>query len=635
MTASFDEDNLEELKKFLNEANESYVKNHEALSKQKALVAELAKQYQAASMLEKQLERERQTFDFNRRDLEKRVASAQRIAEAKAEKTRLESLFAEEAAKLDALTASAHWREFALDHQIDGGKRLAVAKCGILGDKRGLGKTLTSLIWCDMVQAKKVLVIAPNDVVSQFEEEIRTWAPARTVFPLRGLSKSERNFVYPMLKTMDEFIVTLNYEAWRRDKSIIDDLLLADIDTIICDEAHRIKASDKVTARGVFQLRYRPNKCLSCGHIANHAGPWQKGAALIDERAFSVKNIMPVCAKCESALLTNTVENVLMMTGTPILNKPQELFSMLYMVNRDLFPSEKKFLDDYCWMGANNRWTFNHGGLERLTKFMSSFFVQRTREEAGIELPPPAIHEYLLEKDKVKYSEQYRAEEEIAKKAQLLLADGTRKDIFFVLELILRERQCMTWPAGIRITDPETKEVICNFDVEESQKLDAATELLSDLCEEEERVIVFSQFKAPLYEMKRRIEKAGYRGVMATGDQTEYQKDAVRRDFDIKSAPEKPRWQVCFATYKAFGTGINLNAAHHMIMLDDEWNPGMQDQAIGRIDRLNSEGQANVHIFRVKNSIDDFMAALLEEKRGIVNGFNESVTASDLLNFFK
>jgi SNF2 family DNA or RNA helicase len=64
-----------------------------------------------------------------------------------------------------------------------------------------------------------------------------------------------------------------------------------------------------------------------------------------------------------------------------------------------------------------------------------------------------------------------------------------------------------------------------------------------------------------------------------------------------------------------------LNAARHVILLDDEWSPGMEDQAIGRIDRMNSTDQANVHIFRVKDSIDDFMASLIEEKRDVVEGF--------------
>jgi SNF2 family DNA or RNA helicase len=319
------------------------------------------------------------------------------------------------------------------------------------------------------------------------------------------------------------------------------------------------------------------------------------------------------------------------MTGTPILNKPQELFSLLHVVNWEMFRKEKDFLDDYCVNYAPNRWKFRHGGLERLMKFMGSFFIQRDRDDVGSEVPPPAITTHRLEKDKLKYRRQYAAEKMIKETAQLLLEDGTRKDIFFMLELILRQRQAMTWPAGIMIRDPETKEILCNFDVEESQKLDAAMELIDEFMEEGERVIIFSQFKAPLYEMHERAMKAGYRSVVATGDQTHAQKNAVREDFDLKTAPENPRYQLAFATYKAFGTGINLNAARQMILLDQEWNPGGEDQAIGRIDRMNSTDQASVHIFHIKDSIDDFMEGLIEEKRGITGDFNEAHNTREML----
>ena len=90
-----------------------------------------------------------------------------------------------------------------------------------------------------------------------------------------------------------------------------------------------------------------------------------------------------------------------------------------------------------------------------------------------------------------------------------------------------------------------------------------------------------------------------------------------------------------FATYDAFGTGVNLNAARHIIMLDYEWNPGMEDQAIGRIDRLNSTDQANVHIFHVNESIDDFMEDLMSEKRDMTKGFESELSAKDYFNYLK
>jgi SNF2 family DNA or RNA helicase len=324
------------------------------------------------------------------------------------------------------------------------------------------------------------------------------------------------------------------------------------------------------------------------------------------------------------------------MTGTPILNKPQELFSMLYLVDCSRFHSEKQFLTDYCYSYGPNRWAFRTGGLDRLTESMSEFFVQRNRDEAGIHVPPPAVKVYYIDKDKIKYKKQYEAERILCNNAALMLESGDAYSILYQLEIILRERQLMTWPAGVELKlkneDGEVMEVL-RFDVEESQKLDEACDLLSDLMEEEERVIVFSKFKAPLYEIHKRFPEGNV--VVATGDQHESLRRMVVQDFDLKSAPEKPRWQVCLATYDAFGTGLNLNAARHVILLDDEWSPGMEDQAIGRIDRMNSTDQANVHIFRVNESVDKFMEALINEKRDLTEGFENNFDKAALIDHLR
>ena len=629
---AFDEIALFELQKALDEitseGNEAKQK-HDAL---KAQLAEISKQYNLLSREQSVLENERLARERKKRELEKELASQKRLKEIADQKKSLTELFEAKSKELDELTASAKWREFAFDHQITGGKELAIVKRGILGDKRGLGKTLTSLIWADMVEAKRILVLAPNDVVPQFEGEIQTWAPNRTVFSLRGLDKKSRDMIYPMLNMVPEFIVTLNYEAWRKDKTIIDDLIKAGLDTIILDEAHRIKGSSKQTAKGVFQIAYAPNKCEKCNVIDLFTGPWRQDNG-------ECTNTYPGWQYVHSCgeQLVSSVVNVLSMTGTPILNKPQELFSLLHLVDHVKFASERNYLRDYCYK-AGTQWIFLTHGLKKLVSSMSHFFIQRDRDSVGIQVPPPAITVHRLDKEPIKYAKQYEAEEAIHNAARLQLAESDEgKDIFHLLELITRERQVMTWPAGIRfhIKDKDGNVLqTLKFDVEESQKVDAAEELLEELLEEGERVVVFSQFVAPLQEMHKRFLKKGYKSTTVVGGMTDVHKNAVRNDFDLKTAPPKgeEKYQVVFATYKAFGTGINLNAARHMILLDDEWNPGMEDQAIGRIDRMNSIDQANVHIFRVNGSIDDFMEKVMARKRAILEGFNEETELATGLN---
>jgi SNF2 family DNA or RNA helicase len=627
-----EEYNIEDIKLQIAQLQAEKAKSTASLQAKREEVEQAEKAYLRARNEREQLRKQAEETSALLRDAERELASKLRLKSVEEEQERLRQEFLDKSKELDELTAQAQWREFAFDHQIFGGKKLALSSGGILADKRGLGKTLTSLVWLDMLQSKKIIVIAPNDVVSEFQKEILHWTK-RTIMPFSGMPKDQRDVVYPYLKMLDEFIVTLNYEAWRRDKTIIDDLVAVGVDTIVIDEAHRAKSWNKVTARGIFQLRYRPNYCPTCKNVDNFMGPWfTAGAGLVDYFVGEVAWNAPRCTECDT-VLESTVKHCLSMTGTPFLNKPQELFSLLFLHDRHMFPDEKSFLRDYCYSYAPNRWKFKTGGLERLTNQMSEFFLQRNREDAGITIPPPAVTIHEIEKDFVKYRKQYKAEADItAFGAMYYNQEKERKDIFFLLELLLRERQCMTWPAGIRITDPDTKELICNFDVEESQKLDEATAFMKELLDEDERVVVFSQFVPPMIEMHRRLAK-DHPVTLATGQQSKFHRDMVKEDFDLKTAPKEPRWNGVFSTYKALGTGVNLNAARHMILLDDEWNPGGEDQAIGRIDRLNSTDQANVHIFRVKDSIDDFMAALLAEKKQLTEDF-ETAPAFELLSKF-
>lgn len=638
MTEEFDSGQEINVEEILQQITERETRIKDLTSKRDGIAEEIEKIRALFTKLEterstinKQLEQDR----WDIRKLEKEKANAERRKHAQEEQKRLKEEYDRLTEELDELTKDCFWRGkedpkfIAFPHQIEGGKRLAVARRGILADKRGLGKTLTGLVWLDMVEATKVLVIAPNDVVEQFEEEIHTWAPQRTIIGLSGLNPAQRKLMYNVLPFTEHFILTLNYEAWRRDKTIIDDLVACGIDSVILDEAHRIKSSDKVTARGVFQIIHSSNACQTCNSIGCFRS-WMQNGQLSD---WDPSRTRANCDKCGSDETYATVKNVLSMTGTPILNKPQEVFSMLYLVDPIRFPSENTFLYDFCFKDYDNRWKFRKGGLDRLVRHMSEFFVQRDRNSIGIKVPPPAIFKHELSKDTVKYPKQWKAYKDIVEAAALILESGEKFSMFSIIEMITRQRQVVTWPSGVTFRHPETKEIICQFDVEESQKVDAAIELIQELLEEGERVVVFSKFKKPLTVMNNHfVKKREFSTTTATGDDLQWHRTEVRKDFDLKTAdPDHPKWHAVFATYEAFGTGINLNAARHVVLLDSEWNPGKEDQAIGRIDRLNSVDQANVHMFEVKGTIDTFMAQLMDIKRDLTEGFETTITAADLL----
>lgn len=144
-------------------------------------------------------------------------------------------------------------------HQWEGAVALAHFGNAMLADQMGLGKTLTSIAYLDMLSfdrggrqefgAKKVLVIVPNDLVYDFGREFRTWAPHREVVPIAGANQNIRNFVNEIVNTVDNVTVVINYESLRREYSWVTDI---EWDAVIIDEFHNAKddtgtAFDRIT----------------------------------------------------------------------------------------------------------------------------------------------------------------------------------------------------------------------------------------------------------------------------------------------------------------------------------------------------------------------------------------------------
>lgn len=552
-------------------------------------------------------------------DSENIVKRAEENDRIRREYQQLNSMFDEEMLKYE-------WHKLAFPHQIDGAKKLAVAKRGILGDKRGLGKTLTSLAYADLVGAKKILAFIPNDVMGNFEREIRMWAPHRSVHIIGGYSKSHRNLVLDLVKDTEQVMIIVNYEAWRKDFALLDKLVDCQFDTVIADEAHILKEASTVAARGVKHVVFADNCCYLCGSNNFHASTsWP---------------YTQQCQECQSKSERHgdmrSVKNVLPMTGTPILNKPQDFFMLLHLVDDKQFHDQRAYLNAYCEQDyATGKWKFQAGGVERLTTKLSSIYVARDRYQAGIKIPKQTEQIYELELDPVTYPNQYKAYQMLNEKSSLVVSDmlseledsAASMPILYMIALITRQRQMMTWPAGIQFLDPKTKQVLFKCDVEESIKVDRCIDrngegLIPEFVNDEgERVVLFSQFKQPLIELERRLKAAGIKVIRYDGDTPKNLIQEIQMDFDRNTVGPIPKWDVVLCHYKKGGVGLNLTAATQTIILDEEWNPGKVDQAYGRTDRMGQTEETTVHVLRVKSSVDTWLAKLIEQKAEMISGF--------------
>ncbi len=502
-----------------------------------------------------------------------RKESVERMLELEREAQIVQRDLAEKRAAVQELIDNAPWKDVAFDWQIEGAIRLPDR--AINADKRGMGKTLSAIIWRKVHKSKRTLVCLRKEVASDFIKELTLREPGLMVYPLLGANSDQRRFAAILLNPHEEFVVVTNIESWRRDvDGTVKDIMRIEYDGIILDEAHHIKKATTGTALGFFKL-------------------------------------------------ARQIPKVLELTGTPIKNRPQDMFSLLHALYPDLFPRESKFLFDYCIQVGQNRWAFSATGLKSLVKRIEHFYISRSPDDVGRKVPPPRIIEYKL--DLEAHPAQKKAYRDMTERNLAILNTGKVVPTMVQIAVMIRQAQMLSWPAGIvfKIKDDEGNEIGQErFDVHESVKADWAEDLITELVEEGERVILFSRFKPAIYELKARLIKAGLSVAVITGDEKGDNKP-IFDDFDLKTAPENPKYQVLLATYQTVGESANFNAARHMVLFDRFWNPGNEDQAIGRIDRINSIDQATVHVPYVENSFDEYMTALIEEKRNIVNDFKD------------
>ncbi len=506
----------------------------------------------------------------------------------------------------------------AMPHQIDGAIHLAVAKQALLGDKMGLGKSLTSLIWADFIEARKVIVICPSDTMGNFVREINMWTPHRTPILVGKMPKGQRDFLLPQMKNFPEFMLVINYEAWRKDDQLIKDLNALQADTLILDEAHLAKNMDTVTCQGVMSIRFAGNVCPSC------TTPVVK---------FDNNYVNGVCQSCgydgESTEFSS-IKNVLPMTGTPVLNRPDELFPQLKLIDPQNFQTLYNFRRDFCIVTGGGKWIWRMNAETELIRKIGPRYLARDRSSTGVKIPPSLPVDHVISKEEMleRYPAQGKAYEQARKFAQLVFDPDQElaMSMTIKLEVLLRLRQVLTWPAGIELKDKSvddktgavTIRSLGHLDIRESIKVDKAEEIIRDCWESGERVVLFSQFSDVLVELERRL---GNKAVVYKGGMTEYAKQAIQLDFDAKTMPITPRWNAVLANYRTGGQGLNFTGASQMVILDREWNPGKEGQAIGRIDRLGQTKETTVHTVMVENTVDTWMAGLISEKADMIAGF--------------
>ena len=542
----------------------------------------------------------------------------------------------------------------AMPHQTIGGNFMAEAKRTILGDEMGLGKTCTTMVSMDLAGVKKAVIITPAEVTTNFLDEVKMWSD-RPVINIRGFDSVEREVTLDMANKLEEYVIVMNYEIWRKDSSVLEAIANLNVDAVYLDEAHTIKGHTSLSYRGVRELVFAPNICRKCeqpipvkiketrslsnqkiealyssGATVEQVNEFiESGGKLIDykisraHRCYNCGWDGEALDKPYDFFDSRSVKIYCSITGTPILNKPEDLWTHLHLLDPNQFETIGDFRDRFCVQDYNGNWEFGNGGLSMIKTALSGRYIARTTEDVNIVLPPRHNKvEYVNITDE-DYPEQREIMRQLAKYSQIII-DDQEITMTAVIALITRQRQSVCYPGGIQLKDADGNVVwSVGETVKDAAKLDKAVDLIKADIAAGRRTVVFSQFTQALIELENRLKDEGIRAVTFAGHTPTNVRNRIKTNFDRKRGEEKV-WDVVLCQYKSGGVGLNLTAATSMIILDREWNPGKENQAFKRIHRIGQTEPVTITEIKAQGTIDDWLEDLIQSKANLVEGFTES-----------
>jgi superfamily II DNA or RNA helicase len=376
----------------------------------------------------------------------------------------------------------------------------------------------------------RTLVVAPTSVVHNWVAEIRRFRPGLSFNLYHGPKRS---------LDADADVTLTTYALLRIDA---DKLTGVEWDTLVLDEAQSIKNPDSQVAQAAYGLR----------------------------AAFRVA-----------------------MTGTPVENRLDELWSQFHAIHRGLLGSREDFRDRIVRPILDG----DKGATARLRERIRPFVLRRRKAEVAPELPPRTdivLRCELGETERALYESIRGAT--VPSVVEKLREGG---NVMAALEALLRLRQAACHPG-----------LLPGQEADSSAKVELLLEMLEHAREDGHKALVFSQWTSLLDRMEPHLERLSLPFVRLDGSTRD--RESVVRTFQSEEGPP-----VMLVSLKAGGTGLNLTAADHVFLLDPWWNPAVEDQAADRTHRIGQERPVMVYKLVAKDTVEERILELQEHKRAL------------------
>ncbi len=434
---------------------------------------------------------------------------------------------------------------------------------GCLADDMGLGKTATTLAHL-VERPGPHLVICPLSVVRNWHSESHRFTPKLEVSVHHG---SQRD------KQLDLILKAMDHNASSDDA---DEMFLINPELQIVITTYGLLPRD-----------------------LEHLGSIEWSTVVLDE-AQMVKNPNTKAARAVRQL---RADQKIALTGTPVENRLSELWSILDSVNPGILGGLERFRKDFA--SPIERGSDPGAAADaaaRLRRITGPFILRRTKADKRL-LPdlPDKIEQVAYAKLTKEQATLYQ------QVVDQLLADAEQAKGMrrrgLVLAALMRLKQICNHPAHALKDDSRL--------AGRSGKLTRFDELVTDLLDQGERALVFTQFREMGELLVRHVdEQFSFAAPFLHGGVTRTRRDSMVDEFQDGTGPP-----LLLVSLKAGGTGLNLTAASQVIHYDRWWNPAVEDQATDRAWRLGQTQTVNVHKLVCEGTVEEKVSQVIDDKR--------------------
>ena len=462
-------------------------------------------------------------------------------------------------------------------YQIDGVKWLLghfnsnLGAC--LADDMGLGKTLQTLAVLVAVQEQlgyttkttnfdlfqnetvvekeplKALIVLPSSLVFNWYNEAVKFTPHFSKMQYVG---NDRKLLASRLESTD--LIFTNYSIVHRDISILEKY---NFRYLILDESQYIKNKNSKIFKAINKINTAHKMALS---------------------------------------------------GTPIENSLDDLWSQMQFINPDILGTYAFFAENFKIPIEKKQ---DENSLSELKNLIQPYILRRTKEQVLKDLPELTEQIYYCDMD----PEQEKLYEKEKSKARnfLLKTDGSSPDKISIINTLMKLRQLSNHP---KMVDQESEI--------DSGKYNAVTNYLETLVKEKQKTIIFSSFVTNLSFYTDWCKENKIDFCEITGETP-----ARKREQQVNLFQENENPLLFFISLKAGGVGLNITKASYVLFLDPWWNPFAEKQGVGRAHRIGQLNKVNVIRFISKNTVEEKIIKLQENKKLLSDSLLEESYIND------